>query len=221
MSGSIRRLFFVIFFSVDYSLCKLTTFYCISKKNSYLCIPYPLKGSMNDEYIVPVNGLAQGGTQFRLQAGKAFFGQFGNPEILDADVQVVVTVLKTGRTVEVDCDIEGRVTVPCDRCLGDLELPVSTRALLRVGEAAEEDGSEQDGREIVLADTPDGGLDLAQVIYDYVCTSLPLHKVHPDGGCDPSVQRYLNVSEPEKEISAPAEDNPFSALKNLFKDSGK
>ena len=173
---------------------------------------------MNESFVIPVNGLAQGVTEFRLEAGGAFFASYGNPDILNASVSVRVQVRKTGRTVDIDCFMEGRVGVPCDRCLAEVELPVSATALLRVGAGGEEEGEEVEGREIVLEDTLAGGIDLGQVVYDYVCTSIPLHKVHPDGGCDPAASRYLLAEEPVQE-AAPASENPFAGLKNLLKES--
>ncbi len=133
-------------------------------------------------------------------------------------MSVLVQVRKTGRTVDIDCIMEGRVSVPCDRCLAEVQLPVSATALLRVGAGGEEEGEEVEGREIVLEDTLAGGIDLGQVVYDYVCTSIPLHKVHPDGGCDPAASRYLLAEEPVQE-AAPASENPFAGLKNLLKES--
>ena len=107
---------------------------------------------MSESFVIPVNGLAQGVTEFRLEAGEAFFASYGNPDILNASVSVRVLVRKSGRTVDIDCIMEGRVSVPCDRCLAEVELPVSATALLRVGAGGEEEGEEVDGREIVLDD---------------------------------------------------------------------
>lgn len=173
---------------------------------------------MSESFVIPVNGLAQGVTEFRLEAGGAFFASYGNPDILDASVSVLVQVRKTGRTVDIDCIMEGRVSVPCDRCLAEVQLPVSATALLRVGAGGEEEGEEVEGREIVLEDTLAGGIDLGQVVYDYVCTSIPLHKVHPDGGCDPAASRYLLAEEPVQE-TAPVLESPFAGLKKLLKES--
>ena len=137
---------------------------------------------MNESFVIPVNGLAQGATEFRLEVGEAFFASYGNPDILNASVSVRVLVRKSGRTVDIDCIMEGR------------------------------------GREIVLDDPLAEGVDLGQVVYDYVCTSIPLHKVHPDGGCDPAASRYLLAEEPVQE-TAPVLESPFAGLKNLLKES--
>ena len=101
---------------------------------------------------------------------------FGNPDILDADLEVEVTIHNHGVTVDVECDINGSVTVPCDRCLEDLEIPVET-------------GFEE-------SYVPEGDeLDLSQDVYDYVCIALPLQKVHPEGQCNPDTIKYLSTEE--------------------------
>ena len=69
--------------------------------------------------------------------------------------------------------ISGSVTVACDRCLEDLELPVVTSF---------EESYVPDGAE----------LDLSQDVYDYVCISLPLKRVHPDQGCNQETVGYLS-----------------------------
>ena len=78
-----------------------------------------------------------------------------------------------GATVDVECDIDGSVTVACDRCLEKLELPVSTS--FDESYAPESDV-----------------LDLSQDVYDYVCTALPLQRVHEDGECNPETVKYLS-----------------------------
>ena len=171
-------------------------------------------------FIVPLNGLSSGRTPFRWHAGGQFFSGFENSEILDADLTVSVLVDKSGRYVGVDLDIEGTVVVACDRCLGELTLPVSVHPSFSVkfGEAAEGKASAADGdREIIFLPESDTDMDLSQVIYDYVCTSLPMLRVHPEGECDPGTVKYLHSEDDGDvaEAAAPA-DSPFAALKDLF-----
>ena len=173
-------------------------------------------------FIVPLSGLAPGKTHFRWHAEGQFFSAFENSEILDADLVVDVWAEKSGRYAAVDLGIEGTVVVECDRCLGDLELPVSVHPSfsIKYGEESEEQSSETEGgREILMLPETDADLDLTQVIYDYVCISLPLSRVHPEGECDPETVKYLHSDEEggEEEPAAPAE-SPFAALKDLLKD---
>ena len=121
---------------------------------------------MNDNFIIPLNGLAAGETRFSWHAGKEFFDSFENTEILDADIDIEVRVEKSGRYLGVDCEVEGEVTVECDRCLEDLEMPIDTNIALSVKYGEEENQEEhQEGeREIVFIPTDSAELDMSQVI---------------------------------------------------------
>lgn len=173
--------------------------------------------NMNDNFIIPLNGLASGENRFSWHAGKEFFEAFENTEILDADLDIDVVVEKSGRYVGVDCAVDGSVTVACDRCLEDLMMPIGTDIMLSVkfgDEEASEDHQEGE-REIVFVPEGDAEMDLGQVIYDYVCLALPMQRHHNDGGCNPDAVRYLSDGDA---VSVSKEtDNPFAALKELMK----
>ena len=119
-------------------------------------------------FVIPVKGLKDGRTDFNWHAGGEFFGTFENSEIKDADLDIKVTVVNDGGVIDASCSIEGTVTVICDRCLSDVVLPVKT--------SFEESET----------------LDLSQDIYDFVCISLPMQRIHPEGECDPETIVYLN-----------------------------
>ena len=176
---------------------------------------------METNMIIPVNGLADGRNRFHRHAGKEFFVDFENSEIIDADIDVRIDVEKVRRDrVDVDCHIDGSVTVTCDRCLGNLVLPVNADAVLslHLGSVGEtEDGTyEEDGREIVNLPAADTDYDMAQIVYDYVCLSLPIQRFHPEGECDPEVAGRIGRT--SAEIQGERTDNPFAALKGLFPD---
>lgn len=124
-------------------------------------------------FEIPVKGLKSGRSTFQWHADGDLFSIFGNTEILKADLNVEITVDYDGYSIEVEGKIDGDVTVACDRCLEDLVIPVHT--------SFEDD--EFDG---VVA------IDLKQDVYDFVCISLPMHRVHNDGGCNEETVKYLN-----------------------------
>ena len=173
-------------------------------------------------FIIALNGLAAGKSQFRWHAEGQFFSGFENSEILDADVDVDVIVEKSGRYIGVDLNIEGKVTVECDRCLADLELPVSAspKFSVKFGESSEKEDITNEGeREIIFLPEADTDMDLSQIIYDYVCISLPLSRVHEDGGCDPETVKYLSTEESlADQETAETVESPFAALKSLLKE---
>lgn len=120
-------------------------------------------------FEISVRDLKPGVNRFDWHVGGEFFRSFENSELLDADLSVKVSANDTGTSVEIECTIEGTVVAVCDRCLGEVTLPV--HAFFEESET----------------------LDLSQDIYDFVCISLPLQKVHPDGDCDRETIKYLKT----------------------------
>ena len=156
---------------------------------------------------------------FSWQAGKEFFESFENTEILDAHLDADVRVEKSGRYIGVDCDVRGEVTVECDRCLDELDMPVDVEIRLSVKYGSEESSEEpQPGeREVIFVPDTDAELDMSQIIYDYVCLSLPMQRTHAPGGCTPLAMKYYSAPEGSDASDEEGEANPFSALKDLFK----
>ena len=176
-----------------------------------------LRVAMNENFIIPLNGLAAGETRFSWHAGKEFFDSFENTEILDADVDIEVRVEKSGRYLGVDCEVEGDVVVECDRCLEDLEMPVDSHIALSIKYGEEENLEEhQEGeREIIFIPEDSAEFDMSQIIYDYMCLALPMQRVHRDGECNPETIKYFDA--PMTFSQESAQENPFAALKDMFK----
>ena len=178
-----------------------------------------LRVAMNDNFIIPLNGLAAGETRFSWHAGKEFFDSFENTEILDADIDIDVRVEKSGRYLGIDCDVTGEVTVECDRCLDDLQIPidVAIRLSVKYGDEESSDEHHEGEREVIFIPETDAEFDMSQIIYDYVCLALPMQRVHEDGECNPDALRHLSAGVmpvPDEEGDG---NNPFAALKDMFK----
>ena len=175
---------------------------------------------MGNDFLIPLNGLTPGMNEFRWEAGIDFFRQFGNAEILDAEIIAEISANKNGRDIEGVCRLGGRVTVQCDRCLEDLVLPVFTRADFEVayGEEKAKD-CDEDGKNLEILYVRDGetDLDMSQLIYDYVCLSLPMQRYHREGGCNEEAMKRLQHGVTTASDNADtSEPNPFAALQGLF-----
>ena len=180
-------------------------------------LPLQAQINMGENFIIPLSGLAAGQTDFLWKVGKEFFESFDNTEILEAEIVARVVVEKSGRYTGVDCEVEGSVTVECDRCLEALELPVNTSISLSVkyGEGESSSDPHEGEREVVFVSEDDAQLDMSQIVYDYICVSLPMQRHHDEGECDPDTVRYLG-NQSEKTVESLDENNPFAALKNIF-----
>ena len=174
---------------------------------------------MDNNFIIPLNGLAAGESRFSWHAGKEFFEAFENTEILAADLDIEVVAEKLGRYLGIDCEVDGKVVVECDRCLEDLDILIETDIMLSVKYGSEENSEEhQEGeREVLFVPQDEAELDLSQIIYDYVCLSLPMQRVHEEGECNPDALKYYSAGEDEVEAESEDQNNPFAALKGMFK----
>ena len=112
----------------------------------------------------------------------------------------------------IDCRIDGKVIVECDRCLEDLVIPIDIDRALSVKFAKESEESDDD--DIMILDERDADLDLNQFVYDYICLAVPLQKIHPDGECD--IEMIKRIAGEDKTKGQNGDDTPFSNLKDLL-----
>lgn len=170
--------------------------------------------AQNNEFIIGIKGLSQGKHTFGFHVGKSLFEDFGNSQILDADIDVKIEIDKEGRRMTLADYSEGYVVVECDRCLDELKLPVSFKADVEVVFGQEGAGSSDD--EFLVADPADGELDVTQFVYDYICLNLPIKRVHNDGECNSQMlARLQKASEPGTEDMSAA-NSPFKDLDKLL-----
>ena len=126
-------------------------------------------------FVISLKGLRPGKSHYEWQAGNEFFAAFENSEVLDASINATVDLEYQGDSASLFCALEGFVVVTCDRCLEDLRLEGSTEVEL-------EDDEIDLSRDI----------DLRQDVYDFVMTSLPMQRTHPDGECNEETVKYLS-----------------------------
>jgi len=175
---------------------------------------------MGESFIIPLNDLKSGVLVRDWSVANEFFREFENEEVIAADLKISASAQKTGASILLDVDIVGTVTVPCDRCLDDVQMDIDTGASLKLRYGDGEDGAdEEDGRELVWIPEGESQFDLSQTIYDYTCLALPIQRCHKEGECNPVALKHLtdnpgSEDSPEK----PSENNPFASLQDLFKD---
>ncbi|MDD3989059.1 MAG: DUF177 domain-containing protein [Bacteroidales bacterium] len=165
------------------------------------------------EYVIMVKGLSNGRHNLSFRVDKELFAGFGNTQILDASIVAELSLLKAAELIEIECNITGNLVTECDRCLEELTLPVETNAKLIVKFDRRESGIESD--EIIVLDPAESELDISQFLYDYICLSLPIKRVHKDGNCNPDMISRLEGPDPE-----PAQNgvnSPFDSLNEMIK----
>ena len=160
-----------------------------------------------ERYTIAYKGLKNGLHEFDFEVGAALFEAYESTEIKGGACEVHVSLNRAERMLELHTTIDGAVTVSCDRCLEDCDVPVHFAGDLTVKFSDETD--EYDG-EVMWISPSAGELDLTQYIYESIVLSLPYQRVHPEGGCDTEMlARFHIVSGAEfAAIEARADGNP-------------
>ena len=170
---------------------------------------------MAESINIPLRGLKQGEHSFRFVIGKEFFQGFECSQIKDADCTVKVFVVRHRTLLTINCEIVGYVITECDRCLDDLTQKVDVERSLTVGFGSVDLESGDSDEDVLVIDPTESEVCLDQFVYDYICLSLPLVKVHPEGGCNPEMLKYLSDSRGGRAVSQ-SSDSPFSNLKDII-----
>lgn len=153
--------------------------------------------------------MSDGTHEFTYNLTKAFFKNMENEDIREADVNVVLTVNHHGDIYELHFDVEGVLTLLCDRCLDDLEFPVDTTYDIKVkyGEDYNDDSDD-----LLIIPESDNYLNVAYMIYDTVALTIPIKHVHPMGKCNRAMSAML------KKHRAQSHDDEDAALEDQLID---
>ena len=140
-----------------------------------------------EQFNVDLKALSQGDNILRFVLDDAFFEAIEAPTVRRGRLQTTLTIHRTEEYFDLDFHTEGLVTVACDRCLDDLEQPISAddHLVAKFGTAYSEDD------ELVIVAENEGMLDVSWFIYQFVELSIPLRHVHAPGKCNPAMMKAL------------------------------
>jgi uncharacterized metal-binding protein YceD (DUF177 family) len=160
------------------------------------------------DYIIHFVGLKEGFHDFFFEVTESFFENFEHSELGQGSVEVKVRLERQKRMLIFEFDMNGYVTIPCDRCLKDMDFHVEGRERLIVKFGQE---SKEETEEIIIIPETASEIDISSFIYEYIMLSLPYKRVHDDGDpeCKSEVTERLNTHKPEQV------DERWNALKGL------
>jgi len=145
-------------------------------------------------YNIAFRGLSQGKHFFEYEIDDRFFSDFDGGVVEEGRVNVCLTLEKQSALMILKFDIKGLVRVQCDRCLEMYDQPIkgSDQIFVKFGEKEFEDGDE-----VIWVGANDNQLNVAQLIYEFVCLAVPIKRVHPDdengnSTCDPEMIEKLD-----------------------------
>jgi uncharacterized metal-binding protein YceD (DUF177 family) len=169
--------------------------------------------------ILKFSGLKEGTHDFQYKIDKKLFENYESSEIHDADVDINVNLIKRKNMLELNFDINGKINVSCDRCLGDFDIEISYQTELIV-EFGEENSDLSDADNSITIAQSEHELILDKHIFDYLNICVPYRKVHPkdengNSTCDIEMIKKLEELE-TKDIDQEETDSRWDKLKELY-----
>lgn len=173
----------------------------------------------DNQYIIPLDGLAEKEYTFAFKADDAFFQSHEGGEIKGGEVDVKVSLLKKKTSMLMNFDLSGTVKLTCDRCLELYNQPIeiSDEILVNYGDETNFDTNS----DAVTLSRDANSIDVSSFIYEYSHFALPIAHYHPedaDGNptCDTKMIDLIDkykVEETEK--TEDAIDPRWEALREL------
>ena len=166
-----------------------------------------------NEFLIPVSGLAFGSHSFEYEIGNDFFAGMDYSEVQQGKVSVKLDVDRQETMLTLHFDLKGSVRVPCDRCADEFDQLIESQQdfFIKLGT---ENAQESDDVAVVSPDLNE--YDIAPLVYEYIILAIPMHRVHPEGQCNPEVLAMLNQEVVEEEEEASDTVDPrWAALKDI------
>ena len=161
------------------------------------------------EYNIKFEGLKQGIHFYEFTVNNTFFEEFDSFEFEKSAIKVDLEFKKQSTMLVLTFTFSGSITVPCDRCLDEVDVDVDGEEKLIVKFGNEEyDQSD----EILILPIHEYELNIASYIYEFIKVNLPQKRIHFEGLCNQEVIDELEKIEQKNEID---DDPRWSSLKDI------
>ena len=165
-----------------------------------------------NEFLIPVSGLALGVHEFTFDINDDFFADMDYSEVKQGKVRVELEVLREELMMTLSFQVKGQVRVPCDRCADEFDIPIQSEQVFYIKLGAEE---VEESDDVAVVPAEEHAYDVRSLIYEYIILSIPMHRVHPEGECNPQVLALLSHDEEPSEEKEVETDPRWAALKNV------
>ena len=165
-----------------------------------------------NEFLIPVSGLALGVHEFTFDINDDFFADMDYSEVKQGKVTVELEVLREELMLTLSFHVKGQVRVPCDRCADEFDIPIQSEQVFYIKLGAEE---VEESDDVAVVPAEEHAYDVRSLIYEYIILSIPMHRVHPEGECNPQVLALLSHDEEPSEEKEVETDPRWAALKNV------
>mgnify|MGYP001484590469 FL=1 len=169
------------------------------------------------DFIIPIIGLKLGEHSYQFNVDRQFFKEFDNTDIQEGSLQVDLILKKRSNHMELMFRAKGSVNCLCDRCGGDLKLPLDHQEM-RIVKFSQEDFDNTD--DVLVIGHDDHEINVSHIVYETIFLGLPIRKFHNQETngqiCDEEV--IIRLKEYGKQQAKKGVDDRWSALKNLLTD---
>jgi uncharacterized protein len=169
-----------------------------------------------ERLTIAFKGLKDGIHEFRFSKSNKFFESLDYSEFEKGNIEIFVVLDKKPKYLSLEININGQVTVVCDRCLEAFYMPFEFNDTLIAKFNIEKDVAEND--EVVYLASNDFEIDITHYVYESVCLSLPVKRTHPEDRNGKNTCNKQMIKELKKlsNISITQEIDPrWEVLKNL------
>jgi uncharacterized protein len=142
-----------------------------------------------DHFSIPYKGLKSGVHEFKFDIDNAFFGAYENAYVTKGSLIGDLTLDKRSDLAIATLVINGKVELPCDRCLSEFSLDLEGESTLHIKFGS----TDEEYDEVLFIDPEASHINFADFVYDSVCLSLPMIRTHElESECDPIMIAKLN-----------------------------
>lgn len=135
---------------------------------------------------------ARQGAEHDLCLGGDFFAAAGHADLLGGDILAHVSLVPAGGEWRITLRVEGQVRTRCDRCQAPMDVRVDDEYDAPLLPSPGGLVPPSDDTDAVYYDPATGIADLLRPLADTIALSLGLSHVHPQGQCDPEVEKALD-----------------------------
>jgi uncharacterized metal-binding protein YceD (DUF177 family) len=139
------------------------------------------------QFKLPLKSLPKGEHTYEYHLDKDFFKNMESADVRDADVKVDLKVTYNNDIYSLAFSLKGVLTVPCDRCLDDMQLDIDTTYSIKVKYGDDY----RDSDDMMEIPESDDTLNVAYMIFDTASLAIPIKHVHPAGKCNRAMSSLL------------------------------
>ena len=155
-----------------------------------------------EQFKIDLTALTAEETPLEYVLDDQFFAVLDDAEIKNGSLHVSGSIRKASGFYELHLYTTGTVSVPCDRCLDQMDQPIEAdlNATVKLGNGT------QDSDDIIWVDERNGMLDIAWPIYESIALAVPILHVHQPGDCNVLMSEKLNELSAARSSGADAQE---------------